>query len=80
MQGAPHRKDAAPLAVYAAGEYYWPLSGARARLQHTHSEEAALYHCNKVPGQLEPQRLTFVPWFGWGNRDEGKMRIWINER
>ncbi|MCP1835876.1 DUF1680 family protein [Bradyrhizobium sp. USDA 4532] len=50
------------------------------RLQHTQCEEAELYQYDKVPGQLEPQRLTFIPWFSWANRGEGEMRIWINER
>ncbi|WP_027521958.1 glycoside hydrolase family 127 protein [Bradyrhizobium sp. Ec3.3] len=49
------------------------------RLQHTLSEEAPLYHYDEVPGQRQPQRLTFIPWFSWANRGEGEMRIWINE-
>ncbi|MCA1455790.1 glycoside hydrolase family 127 protein [Bradyrhizobium sp. BRP22] len=43
-------------------------------VQHTRSEEGALYQYDKVAGQLQPQRLTFIP-----NRGEGEMRIWINE-
>ena len=56
------------------------LQAGGVRLQHTHSEEAALYQYDKVPGQLEPQQLTFIPWFSWANRGEGEMRIWVNER
>ncbi|MCA1512719.1 beta-L-arabinofuranosidase domain-containing protein [Bradyrhizobium sp. NBAIM01] len=56
------------------------LQAEGARLQHTHSEEAALYQYDKPRGQLKPQRLTFIPWFGWANRGEGEMRIWLNER
>lgn len=55
------------------------LQANGARLQHTHSEETALYQYDKVPGQLEPQQLTFIPWFSWANRGEGEMRIWVNE-
>ncbi|MCA1430773.1 MULTISPECIES: hypothetical protein [unclassified Bradyrhizobium] len=51
------------------------LQADGARLQRTHSEEAALYNYDKSPGQLEPQRLTFIPWFSWDNRGEGEMRI-----
>ncbi|MVT55360.1 glycoside hydrolase family 127 protein [Bradyrhizobium yuanmingense] len=49
------------------------------RLRHTLSEEAPLYHYDKVPGKRQPQRLTFIPWFSRANRNEGEMRIWINE-
>ncbi|XSC48392.1 hypothetical protein ACF1BQ_032275 [Bradyrhizobium sp. RDT10] len=56
------------------------LQADGARLQHTHSEERALYQYDKVPGQLQLQPLTFIPWFSWANRGEGEMRIWINER
>lgn len=54
------------------------LQADGARLQHPHSEERALYHYDKVPGQLQPQPLTFIPWFSWANRGESEMRIWIN--
>nr|WP_283813326.1 beta-L-arabinofuranosidase domain-containing protein [Bradyrhizobium sp. Leo121] len=56
------------------------LQADGSRLQHTHSEETALCQYDKVPGQLQPQRLTFIPWFSWANRGEGEMRIWIKER
>ncbi|WP_407114914.1 hypothetical protein [Bradyrhizobium sp. LMG 9283] len=42
--------------------------------------KTALYQDDKVPGQLEPQQLTFIPWFSWANRGEGEMWIWVNER
>ncbi len=46
----------------------------------TPSEGEALYHFNHRRTALQPQTLTFIPWFSWANRGEGEMRIWLNEQ
>lgn len=39
------------------------------------SEE--LYSC--IPPQKEPVNLKAVPYYIWGNREKGQMRVWIRE-
>lgn len=43
------------------------------------AENQALWHYDRAPSSRQPQVLTFIPWFSWANRDEGEMRIWVNE-
>lgn len=43
------------------------------------AENQALWHYDRAPSSRQPQVLTFIPWFSWANRGEGKMRIWVNE-
>ncbi|MGN1024126.1 MAG: glycoside hydrolase family 127 protein [Lachnospiraceae bacterium] len=40
-------------------------------------EDTALY-TEKMPEE-KTQQLTFVPYFLWGNREPGEMRVWIRE-
>jgi DUF1680 family protein len=28
----------------------------------------------------EPQEITLIPYSQWGNRGEGEMRVWLNEK
>ena len=30
-------------------------------------------------GREEETRLTFVPYFAWGNRDKGEMAVYVRE-
>jgi len=39
----------------------------------------ALWQYDRSPVQRQPQTLTFIPWFSWANREEGEMRIWVDE-
>ncbi|CAK7192741.1 Non-reducing end beta-L-arabinofuranosidase [Commensalibacter sp. Nvir] len=49
------------------------------RYTQNNPEQSALYHYDHLPTAKHPQKLTFIPWFSWANRDIGETRIWINE-
>ena len=38
----------------------------------------SLYTADTV--RYEPVELTFLPYFAWGNRAPGDMRVWIREK
>ena len=37
-----------------------------------------LYRVHKKP-QTVPQKLTFIPYYSWGNRSLGEMQVWIDK-
>jgi DUF1680 family protein len=37
------------------------------------------YLYRPTPDQLEPVRLTAIPYFAWNNRQPGAMLVWIPE-
>lgn len=41
------------------------------------SDPEALYSA-ETPG-LTPCEITLIPYFAWGNRQGGDMRVWITE-
>jgi DUF1680 family protein len=49
------------------------------RVNSTQAAQQPLYSFNPTATELQPQTLTFVPYFSWANRGEGEMRVWINE-
>lgn len=42
------------------------------------SAGASLYRYDEPTAARSKQRLTFIPYFCWGNRGEGEMRVWID--
>lgn len=46
-------------------------------LRYTSSTDEALYSCTKPA--CVAQRLEFIPYYLWGNRGEGEMRVWVEE-
>ncbi|RQM39834.1 glycoside hydrolase family 127 protein [Erwinia psidii] len=44
------------------------------------ADSEPLYRFNSGPCAFTEQTLTFVPYFSWGNRGEGEMRVWVDER
>lgn len=49
------------------------------RVNSTQALQQSLYSFNPPPAQMQPQTLTFVPYFSWANRGEGEMRVWVDE-
>ncbi|KAB7767420.1 glycoside hydrolase family 127 protein [Xanthomonas maliensis] len=41
------------------------------------SDAEALYRYDAAAPHWHAQRLRFVPYFAWGNRGEGEMRVWV---
>ncbi|WDM79144.1 glycoside hydrolase family 127 protein [Xanthomonas cucurbitae] len=41
------------------------------------SETDTLYRYDAAAPGWQTQRLCFVPYFAWGNRGEGEMRVWV---
>lgn len=39
---------------------------------------ASLYRYDEPVVERSKQRLTFIPYFCWGNRGEGEMRVWVD--
>ncbi|WP_130838452.1 glycoside hydrolase family 127 protein [Lachnoclostridium sp. Marseille-P6806] len=42
-----------------------------------HSKKKALYSSEKPP--VTSQKIHFIPYFLWGNRGTGEMRVWIHQ-
>ncbi|MDW7656446.1 MAG: glycoside hydrolase family 127 protein, partial [Bacillota bacterium] len=40
--------------------------------------QAGLYSLDEKP-EMEPARLTFIPYFAWSNRTPGEMLVWLRE-
>jgi len=49
-----------------------------ARLSEGGWPEGALYSAGRA-GVLRPQKLLFVPYFFWANREEGEMTVWVRD-
>ena len=37
-----------------------------------------LYRVHQKP-QTVPKKLTFIPYYSWGNRSLGEMQVWIDK-
>ena len=46
-------------------------------LRYTSSTDEALYSCTRPT--CTAQKLEFIPYYLWGNRGEGEMRVWVEE-
>lgn len=45
--------------------------------QRRQSQSTALY--TEKQAELKPQQITAIPYYAWGNRTKGEMRVWVNE-
>ena len=56
------------------------LQASGLRISASDAAQQPLYRFNPAPAEMQPQTLTFVPYFTWANRGEGEMRVWVDEK
>ncbi|SDR22174.1 hypothetical protein SAMN05443245_3669 [Paraburkholderia fungorum] len=68
--------DGAAVDERFAGRRVIEVDGYRADAEA--SAGPSLYRYDEPVAASSKQRLTFIPYFCWGNRGEGEMRVWVD--
>jgi uncharacterized protein len=68
--------DGAAVDERFAGRCVVEVNGYRAEA--AGAARASLYRHDEPAVARSKQRLTFIPYFCWGNRGEAEMRVWVD--
>jgi DUF1680 family protein len=42
------------------------------------TKDDSLY--SEEPAEQSPTKIVAIPYYAWGNRETGEMRVWIHEK